>query len=108
MTQSTLDDEPAFWTSDGSADALTFVDNFTIAFWARAREALNFSELPSTTGAYFVPRGSLFMPLENSGNNIPTIGFYLGTDGFSIQQWSVANRSSATTSDWLASLRDRV
>jgi hypothetical protein len=89
MTQSTLDDEPAFWTTDGVRDALTFVDNFTIAFWARAREALNFSELPSTGGVTFEPRGSLFMPLLDSGNSFQTIGLYLGIDGFSIQQWSI-------------------
>jgi hypothetical protein len=75
--------------------AATFVDNFTIAFWARAREALNFSELPSTAGFTLEPRGSLFMPLSLVTNvTVAAVGFYLGVDGFSVQFWSMYNVGS--------------
>jgi hypothetical protein len=88
MTEATLDDETVLWTSDGVNSSLTVYTNFTIAFWAQARESLNFSETPSAVGISFEPRGSLFMLLEiiSSDSQQVGIGFFLGTDGFSIQQ----------------------
>lgn len=79
MTESTLDDV---------LPASLLVDNFTIAFWARAREPLAFNQTPTASGVVPVPRGSLFAPLTPYSNNlsISVINFYLGTDGFSVQQ----------------------
>jgi hypothetical protein len=88
MTESTLDDEPAYDTqTSGFNQPLALVDNFTIAFWARAREPLNFSQLPSLSSSEFVPRGAIFTPLliSNDGKH-GGLGFYLGTDGYVVMQ----------------------
>lgn len=88
MTSSTLDDEAELhdgFDSDGD-NSMSLVDNFTIAFWARAREALNFTQTASETGVTFIPRACLFFPLIAQTNSSfqRRLGFHLGTDGFSL------------------------
>lgn len=57
-------------------------------FWAKAREPLNVSEEPGADVT--IPRGQLFMGLKPQNG----IGFFLGTDGFTIQQYSPAHSYS--------------
>lgn len=85
MTSSTLDDETQHRYDDG-LDPFVVTGNFTIAFWAKARQALNFSQSPTTTGGVSVPRGLVFSglnPRSTSGLD-RKLGFNLGTDGFSV------------------------
>lgn len=97
MTASTLDDEERTRLGDDSDLSRVLIDNFTIAFWAFAREPLNFTTLaPSLANATTTmpTNGLLFASMpqvtanntnSNSGAGERGLGFYLGTDGFTIE-----------------------
>lgn len=85
-TSSTLDDEVQSGVSDDLSASL--VDNFTISFWAKARDSINFSQSPSTGGITFIPRAQLFFPVITSQRGL---GFHLGIDGFSVVWWQFGN-----------------
>ncbi|MBK8255550.1 MAG: hypothetical protein IPK82_23170 [Polyangiaceae bacterium] len=80
MTSSTLDDRAALDVSG------LVGDNFTVSFFAKAREPLVFPQTSSTSGVLRIPRGMLFYPQWGApaGDFSRMIGFHLGTDGLSV------------------------
>jgi hypothetical protein len=92
MTEATLDGEAEFATGDGISTAFLLIDNFTVAFWAQAREPLNFDQSPSAAGVIAMPRGCVFKP--QTPPIAGGVGFFLSTDGFTIQQHGAGVLSS--------------
>jgi hypothetical protein len=87
MVEGTLDDNASYLVAD----------NFTIAFWARAREPLSFTQVPVLLNASVAmpPRGAVFSPvLPSSDTSAAGLGFYLGTDGYTVVL-ATTNSSSA-------------
>ena len=78
MTEATLQSQSAF--------AIVLRANFTMAFWAKARDSLNFEQNATfSAGQYIIPpRGCLLNPAHGTDNDSVGIGFYLGTDGFAL------------------------
>ena len=64
---------------------MVLLDNFTIAFWAKARRLLDIVETANTTGVKRLPVGSLFFPFFPVGfTSGRGFGVHLGVDGFSV------------------------
>lgn len=94
MTASTLDDEPQHYATDGFDPSTQLVANFTIAFWAKAREALNSTQTSATQGIAFLPRGMVFCALANVNQSFRGLGFHLGTDGYNVVWSNYGNLAS--------------
>lgn len=101
MTESTLDDEVDLRLGDYDTRvnfSVTLMNDFTVAFWAMAREKLASSEVATTAINGFMEgsaSGGLFFPLKIASIDSSRlgIGFFLGTDGFTVFQHSSGTRA---------------
>jgi hypothetical protein len=90
--------ENSYWRF-GEVNSYLF-DNFTIAFWAKARHPLG-SYLGSNKPNDVQQRGLLFHADAAVDQSSVAVGFHLGTDGFDIA-WHIANVS------WISSVEKRL
>ncbi|MBK8255551.1 MAG: hypothetical protein IPK82_23175 [Polyangiaceae bacterium] len=73
----------AYTTLPAPLPSYRLVENFTISFWAKARESLDDPVFANPIMGVR-QRGLLLRPIPDAAGNSADIGFYLGTNGFDV------------------------